>query len=266
MSTKKERIEVPRVSAKPKQKIRFSAINKKPIESQKARLSATNKPIIDSQKPRLSAKGKQITESPYHRSSVGPKFKLKNEIKTKLDSVIYESGLIRKSNLSKTRESSKNDNKLNQTTIIEPKQLKLDKKEIKVKTGLKSKNLPLNTSNSNSHLKSTSQLKISLIDLKRELKEKEELNKNLQIKIKENENVISDLNNQVLNIRSQLAQRDANDLFEMDNLMEKISSMENEKSEQDKRIKLLSEQVSNYTSDIRKSVSANEKLKIDIER
>ena len=129
MSTKKERIEVPRVSAKPKQKIRFSAINKKPIESQKARLSATNKPIIESQKPRLSAKGKQITESPYHRTSVGPKFKLKNEIKTKLDSVIYESGLIRKSNLSKTRESSKNDNKLNQTTIIEPKQLKLDKKD-----------------------------------------------------------------------------------------------------------------------------------------
>ena len=48
--------------------------------------------------------------------------------------------------------------------------------------------------------------------------------------------------------------------------MEKISSMENEKSEQDKKIKLLSEQVSNYSSDIRKSVSANEKLKIDVER
>ena len=89
---------------------------------------------------------------------------------------------------------------------------------------------------------------------------------NDSLKLKRYENVISDLNNQVLNIRSQLAQRDANDLFEMDNLMEKISSMENEKSEQDKKIKLLSEQVSNYSSDIRKSVSANEKLKIDVER
>ena len=164
--------------------------------------------------------------------------------------------------MSKTRESSKNDNKLNQTNIIEPKNLKLEKKEIKVKTGIK-KNLPINNNN---NIKSTSQLKTSLIELKKELKEKEELNQNLQNKIKENENIISNLNNQVINIRSQLAQRNANDLFEMDNLMEKISSMENEKSEQDKKIKLLSEQVSNYSSDIRKSVSANEKLKIDVER
>ena len=231
MSSKKERIEVPRVSAKPNQKKKFSSLNKKPLEQQKVRLSATNKPIIESQKARLSVKTNQITESPYHRSSVGPKFKHKSEISSKLDSVIYETGLMRKQNLSKTRDTSKNDNKLNQTTIIEPKQLKLEKKEIRVKTGTKIKNFPLNTNNNN-NVKSTSQLKISLMDLKKELKEKEELNKNLQNKIKENENLISNLNNQVLDIRSQLAQRDANDLFEMDNLMEKISSMENEKSEQ----------------------------------
>ena len=122
---------------------------------------------------------KALKESSYHRTSVGPKFIKKRDLNSKFDS-IYESSFIRNKNLSKTRESSKNDNKLNQTTIIEPKNLKLEKKEIKVKTGIK-KNLPINNNN---NIKSTSQLKTSLIELKKELKEKEELNQNLQNKIK----------------------------------------------------------------------------------
>jgi hypothetical protein len=181
MSAKKEKIEVPRVTSKPNQKVRFSATSKpiidsqkvrlsatsKPIiESQKVRLSATSKPIIDTEKARLSAKKKPIKESSYHRTSVGPKFIKKRDLNSKFDS-IYESSFIRNKNLSKTRESSKNDNKLNQTTIIEPKNLKLEKKEIKVKTGIK-KNLPINNNN---NIKSTSQLKTSLIELKKELKE-----------------------------------------------------------------------------------------------
>ena len=154
MSAKKRKIEVPRVTSKPNQKVRLSATskpiiesqkvrlsatskpiiesqkvrlsasNKSIIESQKVRLSATSKPIIDTEKARLSAKKKPIKESSYHRTSVGPKFIKKRDLNSKFDSVIYESSLIRNKNLSKTRESSKNDNKLNQTTIIEPKQFK----------------------------------------------------------------------------------------------------------------------------------------------
>ena len=41
--------------------------------------------------------------------------------------------------------------------------------------------------------------------------------------------------------------------------METLSTIENVKSEQDKTIKLLTEQMKNYSSDIRKSVYANEK-------
>ena len=48
--------------------------------------------------------------------------------------------------------------------------------------------------------------------------------------------------------------------------MERLSTMENVKSEQDKKIKVLTEHITNFSSDIRKSVSVNEKLKIDIER
>ena len=229
---------------------------------------------IVKQKVRLSATAKTTKETVNQRPSVGPNFKHRREISSKIDSSFKSRDLSRLKNSSKTRESSKNNklnnSNLNKTVIHETKNLKLDKKEIKVNTSSKTKKPPLNNSMSsnslNESIRNTSQLKDILINLKKQLKDKEELNKNLQDKIKENENVISNLNKQVIEIRSQLAQRDANDLFEMDGLMEKLSSMENEKNEQEKKIKILTEQVFNYSSDIRKSVSSNEKLKIDIER
>ena len=135
----------------------------------------------------------------------------------------------------------KNKNKVNNTIIIENRNLKTEKKEYKIPSPIKKPSLNNNLNIS----KSSTQLKDSLIILKKELKEKEDLNNNLQNKKKENENIIKNLNNQIFDIKVNQPKRRQNDLFDMDNLMERLSTMENVKSEQDKKIKLLTEQIKN---------------------
>ena len=91
----------------------------------------------------------------------------------------------------------KNKNKVNNTIIIENRNLKTEKKEYKIPSPIKKPSLNNNLNIS----KSSTQLKDSLIILKKELKEKEDLNNNLQIKKKENENIIKNLNNQIFDIK-----------------------------------------------------------------
>lgn len=70
----------------------------------------------------------------------------------------------------------------------------------------------------------------------------------LEVKVSDDKQTIDNLNNLIKNLQDQITKRNANDLFEIDGLMEKVAHLETEKEEQSQKIKELTEQLNNYST------------------
>ena len=96
--------------------------------------------------------------------------------------------------------------------------------------------------------------------LNKELSDKNVKLSSLEVTLSDNKTTIDNLSNLNKNLQEQITKRSTSDLFEMDNLMEKISKLEGEKEEQNQRIKELTEQLHNYSTNYSSisSISSNE--------
>ena len=84
--------------------------------------------------------------------------------------------------------------------------------------------------------------------LNKELSDKNVKLSTLEVTLSESKSTIDNLTNLNKNLQEQVTKRSTSDLFEMDNLMEKISKLEGEKEEQNQRIKELTDQLQNYST------------------
>ena len=87
-----------------------------------------------------------------------------------------------------------------------------------------------------------------VVKLSNELSEKTATITSLEVKVSDNKQTIDNLNNLNQNLQDQITKRNANDLFEMEGLMEKVAQLETEKEEQSQKIKELTDQVHNYST------------------
>ena len=87
-----------------------------------------------------------------------------------------------------------------------------------------------------------------VVKLSNELSEKTVTITSLEVKVSDNKQTIDNLNNLNQNLQDQITKRNANDLFEMEGLMEKVAQLETEKEEQSQKIKELTDQVHNYST------------------
>ena len=96
--------------------------------------------------------------------------------------------------------------------------------------------------------------------LNKELSDKNVKLSTLEVTLSESKSTIDNLTNLNKNLQEQVTKRSTSDLFEMDNLMEKISKLEGEKEEQNQRIKELTDQLQNYSTNYSSisSISSNE--------